>query len=91
MNKHLSGAGLALLGFAGTLVIGLAVDNPFTTIVTRALGVLVLFYPLGYLLALVGAKVVQENFEMHEKQVRAAVAAIPAPAAGANPDLPAVT
>ena len=69
MSTHICGAGLAFMGFAATLVIGLWVNNPFITVVQRALCVLVLFYPLGCLLAALGRKVIQENFDAHVKSV----------------------
>ena len=70
MTTHLCGAGLALLGFALSLVIGLCVGNPFTTLVIRAVLVLVLFYPLGCLLAHLGQKSIQENFDAHAQTLR---------------------
>ena len=69
--NHICGAGLAFLAFSATLVIGLWVHNPFVTIITRALQMLVLFYLLGYVLAAVGIKAVQENFEEEVKQHQA--------------------
>ena len=65
MSIHLCGAGMAFMGFAATLVIGLWVNNPFITVIQRGLLVLVLFYPLGCLLAALGQKVVKENFDAH--------------------------
>ena len=63
MPTHLCGAGLAFLGFSVSLIIGLWVNNPFVTVILRALWVLVLFYILGCLLSVIGQKVVKENFE----------------------------
>ena len=63
MPTHLCGAGLGFLGFSTSLIIGLYVNNNFVDIITRALVVLVLFYLLGYVLALLGQKTIQENFE----------------------------
>ena len=63
MPTHLCGAGLAFLGFSVSLIIGLWVNNPFVTVVLRALWVLVLFYVLGCVLSVIGQKAVQENFD----------------------------
>ena len=63
MPTHLCGAGLAFLGFSVSLIIGLWVNNPFVTVILRALCVLVLFYILGCVLSVIGQKVVKENFE----------------------------
>ena len=67
MPTHLCGAGLAFLGFSVSLIIGLWVNNPFVTVILRALCVLVLFYILGCLLSVIGQKVIQENFEKEIK------------------------
>ena len=67
MPTHLCGAGLAFLGFSVSLIIGLWINNPFVTVVLRALCVLVLFYILGCLLSVIGQKVIQENFEKEIK------------------------
>jgi hypothetical protein len=63
LSTHLCGAGLALLGFSASLIIGLWANNPFVTVVLRALCVLVLFYVMGCVLSVIGQKVVEENFE----------------------------
>jgi hypothetical protein len=60
--NHVCAAGLALLAFSVTLIIGLWVNNPFITVVQRSVVVLLVFYPLGYLLSVLGQKVIQENF-----------------------------
>ena len=62
MTTKLCAAAMALLGFSTSMFIGLWVDNPFITVVMRSLGVLILFYILGYFLAGIGQKVVEENF-----------------------------
>lgn len=69
MTVHWCGAGLALLGFSLSLVIGLWVGNPFVTLVWRSLVVLVAFYILGCLLATIGQKAIVENFEKETKPV----------------------
>ena len=61
---------MAFLGFTAALLIGLWVNNPFVTVVQRALMVLILFYPLGCLLAVLGQKVIKENFDVHVETVR---------------------
>jgi len=64
---HICGAGLAFLGFAVSLIIGLYVDNPFNTVVLRALVVLAVFYLLGVTLAALAQRAVQENFDNEVK------------------------
>lgn len=70
MTVKLCGAGMGLLGFMLSLIIGLYVDNPFTTVVSRALLVLVLFFFLGCVLAGLGQQVVRENFEIEAENIR---------------------
>lgn len=70
MNNHLCGAGMGLLGFTTTLIIGLMVGNPFLTIVWRAIQILVLFYFLGYFLCHLGLKAVKENFMTEAEIIR---------------------
>ena len=62
MPTHLCGAGLGFLGFSVSLIIGLWINNPFVTVVLRAVWVLVLFYILGCMLSVIGQKVIKENF-----------------------------
>jgi hypothetical protein len=62
MSNHLCAAGLALLAFTTSLVIGLVVNNTFVTVVQRSVVALVFFYALGFLLAVLGQKVIRENF-----------------------------
>ena len=45
------------------MIIGLVVNNPFTTLVLRSLFVLLVFYLMGCLLAFLGNLIVKENFE----------------------------
>jgi hypothetical protein len=61
--NHVCSAGLALLAFSVSLIIGLWVNNPFITVVQRSVFVLVLFYPMGYVLSVLGQKVIKENFD----------------------------
>ena len=63
MITHLCGAGLGFLGFSASLIIGLYVNNSFVEVILRALFVLLAFYILGYILALMGLKIIQENFD----------------------------
>jgi len=65
---HICGAGMGLLAFSVSLVIGLVVNNSFVTIVARSLLVLFLFYLLGCVLSALGQIVVKEHFD---RQVRA--------------------
>jgi len=69
---HLCGAGTAFLGFSMSLIIGLYAQNPYTTIILRALTVMVLFYLLGIVLAYIGQKVIMENFDMEVAAMDAA-------------------
>jgi hypothetical protein len=61
--NQLCAAGLALLAFSVSLIIGLWVNNPFTTVVQRSIVALIVFYIFGYVLSVLGRKVIQENFE----------------------------
>ena len=63
LTIHLCGAGLGFLGFAISMIIGLVVNNPFTTLVLRSLFILLVFYLLGCLLAFLGNLIIKENFE----------------------------
>ncbi|MBN2374922.1 MAG: hypothetical protein JXD22_00875 [Sedimentisphaerales bacterium] len=63
MTIHLCGAGLGFLGFAISMIIGLVVNNPFTTLVLRSLFVLLVFYIMGCFLAFLGNLIIKENFE----------------------------
>ena len=72
MTTKLCAAALALLGFSTSMFIGLWVDNPFITVVMRSLGVLILFYILGFLLSGIGQKVVEENFNNEIEALQAA-------------------
>ena len=53
---------MGLLGFSFSLVIGLWVQNPFATVVLRAVAALVIFYILGAVLSVIGQKVILEDF-----------------------------
>jgi len=70
LPTQLCGAGMAFLGFSLTLIIGLWVDNPFVTVVQRAIVVLVLFYIFGSLLSVLGQKVIDENFKTEAKAIQ---------------------
>ena len=71
MTTHLCGAGMAFLGFSLSLIIGLWVNNPFTTVVSRSLVVLFFSYILGLILAGIGQKVIVENFEVERESLTA--------------------
>jgi len=45
------------------MIIGLVVNNPFTTLVLRSLFILLVFYLMGCLLAFLGNHIIKENFE----------------------------
>ena len=70
MTKQICGAAMGGLGFAVSLIIGLSVNNTFTTVILRGVAVLVVFYVLGVVLAALGHKVVQENFDIHAEAAR---------------------
>ena len=71
LPSHICGAALGFLGFGISLIIGLYVGNPFVTLVLRATCVLIVFYILGIILASLGHKVVQENFEAEAEELLA--------------------
>ena len=75
MTVHVCGAGMACLGFCCSLVIGLLAGNSFVTIVSRAVVVLAMFYVFGCILAGIGQKVIQQNFDREVEAVRTAEAA----------------
>ena len=62
MATNLCAAAFGLLGFSLSLIIGLWAQNPFVTVILRALAGLVVFYILGTVLSVVGQKVILENF-----------------------------
>jgi len=89
VTTRLCGAGLAFTGFAMSLFIGLYVDNPFTTVVLRALAVMALFYVLGIFLASLGHKAIQENFNQEverQKQMAQESSDLAAGPKSPNPD-----
>ncbi len=63
VSATVCGAGLGFLAFGISLLIGLWVDNPFITLVTRALKLLVIFFFIGSILGHLGLKVIHENYE----------------------------
>ena len=71
MTAHVCGAGMAFLGFSLSLIIGLWVNNPFTTVVSRSLVVLFFSYILGLILAGIGQKVIIENFDIERESLTA--------------------
>ena len=71
MTAHVCGAGMAFLGFSLSLIIGLWVNNPFTTVVSRSLVVLFFSYIFGLMLAGIGQKVIVENFEAERETLAA--------------------
>lgn len=76
---HLCGAGMAFLAFGVSLVIGLTVNNPFVTVVLRAVLMLAAFYVLGCVLAAVGFHAVEENAARQAQSLRDASQAQDAP------------
>jgi len=62
---------MAFLGFSLSLIIGLWVNNPFTTVVSRSLVVLFFSYIFGLMLAGIGQKVIVENFEAERETLTA--------------------
>ena len=71
MTNHVFGVGLAFLGFAASLLIGIFVNNSYGTVILRALGVMIVFYILGCLFSAIGFKVIQENFEAEIEETQA--------------------
>jgi hypothetical protein len=71
LTAHVCGAGMAFLGFSLSLIIGLWVNNPFTTVVSRSLVVLFFSYIFGLMLAGIGQKVIVENFEAERDMLAA--------------------
>ena len=69
LSVHLCGAGMAFIGFSLSLIIGLWVNNTFITVVLRSLFVMLVFYLMGFLLAHLGQKTVQENFDNEREQL----------------------
>ncbi|MBN1764426.1 MAG: hypothetical protein JW860_04145 [Sedimentisphaerales bacterium] len=69
MTTHICGAGMAFLGFSLSLIIGLCVGNSFITIIIRALYIMFGFYLLGFFLASLGQKVIEENFESEKENM----------------------
>lgn len=63
MINNICAAALAFLGFSTSLLVGLCVGNSFVTVVSRALIVMAAFFILGRVLAALGTKVIQENFD----------------------------
>ncbi len=73
MTTHLCGAGMAFVGFSASLIIGLNAQNSYNTIVLRALCVMLVFYILGVVLALVGQKVIDENFATTMEEIQSEI------------------
>lgn len=73
MTSRLCGTGLAFLGFAASLLIGLWADNAYGTIITRALAVMVAFYILGLIIGALGETVVAENVKQQTETIRSTV------------------
>ncbi len=76
MIARLTAASVGLLAFAGMLVAGAAADNPFTTILLRALVGLFAGLGAGYLAGLIAQVLLRENLA----RIVAADAALAAPA-----------
>lgn len=85
MNR-VCAAGMALLAFSCSLVIGLCVGNPFVTVVGRALVVMAIFYVLGLLFGVIGEKVIKENFDVEAEMIRQKTHAADAAAANPKPE-----
>lgn len=71
MQRSICASGLGLLGFGISLIVGLYVGNSFITLVMRAIAVMLLAYVFGYVVATLGQKVVEENFEAEAAELRA--------------------
>lgn len=57
----------ALIGFAGAVVVGWAADNEPTTVLWRALIVMVVAWPIGRFIGGVALRVCEESIEAHKK------------------------
>ena len=60
---------MAFLAFTVSMIIGLWVDNPFTTVIGRSLLMMFIFYALGATLSLIGQKVIRENFDAEAQRL----------------------
>ena len=83
-NKAI-GACAGLSGFAIAVIAGIAADNPFDIVVSRALFALPICFTVGFILGTAGERVVQEVIASAEGAARArskssSGAPLPAPA-----------
>lgn len=60
---------MAFLAFTTSMIIGLYVDNPFTTVIGRSVLCLFVFYILGAILSVIGQKVIKENFDAEAERL----------------------
>ena len=58
----------ALIAFAASVIGGLAVDNPATTILTRALAAMIVCYTLGVLIGTLAQRAIDEHIANYKKQ-----------------------
>ncbi len=62
-------ASLALIAFATCLVMGIVAENPFSTVILRALGALVVTLVVGLVLGAMGQKMLEENVTASKKNM----------------------
>ena len=58
---------MSLLAFALCLVMGILAENPFGTVVVRALGAMVVTLIVGMVLGAMGQKMIEESLRPEEK------------------------
>ena len=69
LATQLCAAAMAFLAFTTSMIIGLYVDNPFTTVIGRSVLCLFVFYILGAILSVIGQKVIKENFDAEAERL----------------------
>ena len=67
MPSKLIASSLALLAFAAAVVAGLIVDNPATTIISRALIAMILCYIAGSAIGAVAQRALEEHVEQYKR------------------------
>lgn len=58
---------MSLVAFALCLVMGISAENPFGTVILRALGAMVVTLIVGMVLGAMGQKMIDENLRSMEK------------------------
>ncbi|MBI1369533.1 MAG: hypothetical protein GC162_12875 [Planctomycetes bacterium] len=68
MPTQVFASSLALIGFAIAIVTGLAVDNPATTTLMRAIGAMIVCYIVGTILGAIGERAINEHLSQYKKK-----------------------